>query len=79
MKMTKMHISFFISVIATYNEPIRGWSDNVYGPTGAIVGAGTGVIRVLQVDGKRVANMVPVDLVINSLIAVAWKTAIDHE
>lgn len=61
-------------VIATYNEPIRGWTDNIYGPTGVIVGVGTGVLRVINIDKEAVANMVPVDLVVNALIVTAWKT-----
>lgn len=65
---------FIFPVIATYNEPVRGWTDNIYGPTGVIVGAGTGVLRVMNADQEAVANMVPADLVVNSLIVAAWKT-----
>lgn len=61
-----------ISVISTYRDPVCGWIDNFYGPTGAIAGAGTGVIRTLRCDPKAVANMVPVDLCVNSIIAAAW-------
>lgn len=60
-------------MVATYKEPIRGWSDNIYGPTGVIVGAGTGVLRVIQGDPKNYANLVPVDMAVNGLIATAYK------
>ncbi|XP_023036336.1 fatty acyl-CoA reductase wat [Drosophila willistoni] len=59
-------------VISTYQEPVGGWIDNFYGPTGAIAGAATGIIRTLRCDPHAVANMVPVDMCVNSLIASSW-------
>lgn len=59
-------------VISTYREPTRGWIDNFYGPTGVIAGAGTGVIRTLRCDPNCDANMVPVDMCVNGIIASAW-------
>lgn len=72
-KKINIFLKIYFSVIATYKEPIRGWSDNIYGPTGVIVGAGTGVLRVIQSDEETVANMVPVDMAVNGLIAAAYK------
>lgn len=66
-------------VIATYKEPVRGWSDNIYGPTGVIVGAGTGVLRVVLSDSETVANMVPVDMTVNGLIAAAYKVSENYK
>lgn len=63
-----------VSVIATYNEPVRGWIDNVYGPTGLLVGAGTGVLHTYMGDQNMQTDMVPVDLTANALIATVWKT-----
>lgn len=65
-------------VISTYRDPVCGWIDNFYGPTGAIAGAGTGVIRTLRCDPRAVANMVPVDLCVNSIIAAAWDISQKH-
>ncbi|XP_058830647.1 fatty acyl-CoA reductase wat [Topomyia yanbarensis] len=62
-------------VIATYQEPVPGWIDNFYGPTGVIAGAGTGVLRTLRADPSKVANMVPVDLCVNGIISAAWDIA----
>uniref|UniRef100_A0A182P6X6 Fatty acyl-CoA reductase n=1 Tax=Anopheles epiroticus TaxID=199890 RepID=A0A182P6X6_9DIPT len=62
-------------VIATYQEPVPGWIDNFYGPTGVIAGAGTGVLRTLRADPTKVANMVPVDLCVNGIISSAWDIA----
>ncbi|XP_070063997.1 fatty acyl-CoA reductase wat isoform X2 [Drosophila virilis] len=59
-------------VISTYQDPVCGWIDNFYGPTGVIAGAGTGLLRTLRCNPKAVANMVPVDLCVNSMIAASW-------
>ena len=63
------------SVISTYREPVVGWVDNVYGPTGALVGGGAGLVRTLNVDENCTAELVPADLVVNALIATAWDVA----
>ncbi|XP_050422549.1 fatty acyl-CoA reductase wat-like [Adelges cooleyi] len=60
-------------VISTYNEPVRGWIDNVYGPIGMIVGVGTGVLHTYQCNINNVVDMVPVDLTVNALICSAHK------
>ncbi|XP_063924899.1 fatty acyl-CoA reductase wat-like [Zophobas morio] len=59
-------------VISTYQEPIEAWINNLYGPTGVCAGAGSGVLRTLHADSKANANVVPVDMCVNSLIALAW-------
>ncbi|XP_054282498.1 fatty acyl-CoA reductase wat-like [Macrosteles quadrilineatus] len=60
-------------VISSYKEPVRGWIDNVYGPTGLMVGLGTGVIHTYFGDETHVTDIVPVDLVTNALLASAWR------
>ncbi|XP_026470666.1 fatty acyl-CoA reductase wat-like [Ctenocephalides felis] len=62
-------------VIATYKEPIRSWIDNVYGPTGVAMGAGTGVLHVFRCTSSEIIEMVPGDLVINGIIACAYNTS----
>lgn len=37
-----------------------------------IAGAGSGVLRTLRCNPKRVANMVPVDLCVNGILAAGW-------
>lgn len=64
----------FFSVTSTYKEPLPGWIDNVYGPTGMAVGAGCGVVRVITADVSIEANMVPVDLTVNAILATAKET-----
>lgn len=65
-------------VIGTSKEPVAGWIDNVYGPTGVVVGAAVGLVHVLNCDPKAVANLVPGDMVVNACIAAAWKTAKEY-
>ncbi|CAB3363817.1 Hypothetical predicted protein [Cloeon dipterum] len=63
-------------IIATWKEPVSGWIDNVYGPTGVVVGAGLGILRTLQADKEMVADLVPVDMAVSALIATAYDTAV---
>lgn len=90
-------------VIPTYKEPVVGWIDNMYGPTGIIVGVGAGLLRVFY--GKKVctyikktvfviskiaflneipfwiktkdnhAELVPVDMCVNGILASAYDIA----
>ena len=65
-------------VIATKTEPIPGWSDNLYGPQGLSLGSGVGLIRVIRCDPECKADIVPADLAINCLLAVAYKTSLSE-
>lgn len=60
-------------VVAAYREPIPGWVDNLNGPTGILMGAGKGVIRTMYCNADLLADIVPVDMTINSLLIYAWK------
>jgi fatty acyl-CoA reductase len=51
-----------------------GWVDSLNGPIGLLVGGGKGVIRSMHCKGEYHAEVVPVDLAINALIVIAWKT-----
>lgn len=62
-------------VIATNKEPVPGWIDNLYGSTGVLLGAATGLIRSLHCVEHYKADMVPADHVINTSIAAAWDIA----
>lgn len=55
-----------------------GWIDNLYGPTGVVAGAGTGVLRTLHCDENINANIVPVDMACNALIAAAWDVGTNY-
>lgn len=71
----KILIHIFYTVIATYREPVRGWIDNVYGPTGLVVGAGTGVLHTYFGNSDVITDMIPVDMVVNALICATKETA----
>ncbi|XP_037946927.1 putative fatty acyl-CoA reductase CG5065 [Teleopsis dalmanni] len=62
-------------VIASLNEPFAGWVDNFNGPTGLVSAVGKGLFRTIMCEENNVADMVPVDIVINLMIAAAWRTA----
>lgn len=66
-------------VISTYKEPIHGWINNLYGPTGVCAGAGAGFVRTLHCDSSAIANVIPVDMCTNALIAVAWDVGRNYE
>ncbi|XP_052801247.1 fatty acyl-CoA reductase 1-like [Mya arenaria] len=61
---------------ATYQEPFRGWVDNVNGPTGLLAAIGKGVLRIMKGDHDATADLIPADLATNMLIAVGWYTAV---
>lgn len=53
-----------------------GWLDNFGGPAGPVCAIGSGVMRTVRLDTDTVADIVPVDFVINVAIAAGWNTAI---
>ncbi|XP_073985582.1 fatty acyl-CoA reductase wat-like [Rhodnius prolixus] len=61
-------------IIGTLNEPIPGWIDNIYGPTGLLAGVAVGVVRVIHTDPNAKADIVPADMVASAIVAAAYKT-----
>ncbi|CAI6349030.1 unnamed protein product [Macrosiphum euphorbiae] len=59
-------------IVATDNEPVPGWINNIYGPTGAVAATGVGLLRCLHVNPDLIADMVPGDYVSNAVVASAW-------
>lgn len=68
-------ISCAFAVTASLNEPFAGWVDNFNGPTGLVSALAKGLFRTMMCEKNYVADMVPVDIVINLMIAAAWRTA----
>ncbi|XP_059613253.1 fatty acyl-CoA reductase wat-like isoform X2 [Phlebotomus argentipes] len=67
-------------VLPTAQEPIPGWIDNMYGPTGMMVGVAAGLIHVCHVHKDNNAELVPVDMCVNALLVSAWDRATrEHE
>ncbi|XP_039752197.1 putative fatty acyl-CoA reductase CG5065 [Pararge aegeria] len=61
-------------VLSSAREPVKGWVDNWNGPNGIIAAVGKGIFRTMLGTGTRVADLVPVDTVINLMIVCAWRT-----
>lgn len=54
-------------------EPIPGWVDNLNGPVGIIIAAGKGLLRSMMVKEEYTAEVVPVDVAINTIILITWE------
>ncbi|KAI5699456.1 hypothetical protein M8J75_003214 [Diaphorina citri] len=61
-------------VTAALFEPVPGWVDNVSGISGIMMEIGRGTIRSIVCEDTLVVDIIPVDLVVNTLISAAWKT-----
>ncbi|XP_075998005.1 fatty acyl-CoA reductase 1 isoform X2 [Genypterus blacodes] len=57
---------------ASWKEPFPGWIDNFNGPSGIFIAAGKGILRTMKASNDAVADLVPVDVVINATLAAAW-------
>ncbi|XP_020290792.1 putative fatty acyl-CoA reductase CG5065 [Pseudomyrmex gracilis] len=53
-------------------EPVPGWVDTLNGIGGIIVGAGKGVIRSMHCTPTYYAEIIPVDIAINSIIFLSY-------
>ncbi|TGZ50002.1 Fatty acyl-CoA reductase [Temnothorax longispinosus] len=62
-------------VLSAYKEPVAGWVDNYHGSTGLILAAGKCVFRTMLCHEDKVADLVPVDILINLMICAAWRIA----
>ncbi|KAL3225873.1 hypothetical protein MRX96_025347 [Rhipicephalus microplus] len=63
------------TITASLREPLPGWVDNFNGVTGITVTLGLGLFPSLLATRKHRADIVPVDIVANTLICAAWHTA----
>ncbi|KAG7455889.1 hypothetical protein MATL_G00245880 [Megalops atlanticus] len=61
---------------ASWQEPFPGWIDNFNGPSGVFIAAGKGILRTMRANNDAVADLIPVDVVINLTLAVGWYTAV---
>ncbi|XP_076754544.1 fatty acyl-CoA reductase 1 [Xylocopa sonorina] len=62
-------------VLSSFREPVAGWVDNWNGPTGIIAAVGKGCFRTMLCHDNKIADLVPVDIVINLMICAAWRIA----
>lgn len=69
---------FYIpTVTAAWKEPVPGWTISKNGPQGFLMGASKGVVRRLPVAKHLIYDYIPVDIVVNNLIAAAY--AVDRD
>lgn len=58
----------------SYKDPFPGWIDNFNGPMGAYVLGCLGICRNFEFNYRGVCDLIPVDFVVNSMLAVAERT-----
>ncbi|XP_072047435.1 fatty acyl-CoA reductase 1-like [Amphiura filiformis] len=61
---------------ATWKDPFPGWIDNYNGISGLFIATGTGMLRAVIADADTVADLTPVDYVVNMMIGAGWHTII---
>lgn len=61
---------------SSWREPVPGWIDNYNGPSGLIVATSKGLLRTMLGSSNAIADICPVDICVNMMIAIAWHTAI---
>lgn len=62
-------------VVGAWREPMPGWIDNLNGPTGMVLAIGKGLLRTMHVRREVKADLVPVDIVVNTMIASSYYAA----
>ncbi|XP_029679896.1 putative fatty acyl-CoA reductase CG5065 [Formica exsecta] len=55
-------------VIPIWKDPLPGWTDNINGPTGLLIGAGKGVIRTMYCNENGYADYLPADIAVNAIL-----------
>lgn len=60
---------------ASWREPFPGWVDNFNGPAALFPATGSGLLRTMLAHPKAVADLIPLDMPVNLMIAAAWYTA----
>lgn len=63
------------TVAWAWRHPCTGWVDSLNGVVGPFTAILTGTLRSVHSDPAVRADIVPVDLVVNLVLAVGWNTA----
>ncbi|KAL1501434.1 hypothetical protein ABEB36_006753 [Hypothenemus hampei] len=59
-------------ITAAWKEPYPGWVDNLSGITGIITECSRGTVKSIICDEQCRMDLIPVDIVVNTLITSAW-------
>ncbi|KAG8230557.1 hypothetical protein J437_LFUL010158 [Ladona fulva] len=62
-------------VVNSVEEPSPGWTNSLNGPAGVTVGSAVGLVRTILCNESLKVDIVPVDWVVNAVIASAWDVA----
>ena len=62
-------------VQSTLKDPVPGFVDKLIGPFGIAIGVVAGIVRVVKTNHKIKIDLIPIDIVVNSTLAIAWKAA----
>lgn len=53
-------------------DPVYGWVDNLYGPISVTLLTSLGLMHVMCGKKQNVVDFIPVDYVVNTIIASCW-------
>lgn len=56
----------------TNREPIPGYADNFNGPSSSISFTQVGALQIMPVAGHKIADFVPLDMLVNFLVCCGW-------
>lgn len=59
-------------VMSALAEPAQGWVDTINGPVGLSVLGALGILQKIKVNSEVVFDLIPVDIVTNALVSIAW-------
>ena len=64
---------------SSWREPFPGWVDNFNGPAALFPAISSGLLRTMLAHPSAIADIIPLDVPVNLMIAVAWFTATKHK
>ncbi|OTF77133.1 hypothetical protein BLA29_011888, partial [Euroglyphus maynei] len=68
------------SIVAhAYDEPIKGWCDSLNGFSAPVMMGCLGILQTYNLNFHKLADIIPVDFVANSLIVIGYYSAIVPE
>ncbi|KAG9511395.1 Fatty acyl-CoA reductase 1 [Fragariocoptes setiger] len=65
-------------VMSAIKEPAEGWVDSLNGPVGLSVVGALGILQAIDVNSHVVFDLIPVDIVSNAIVSIAWAVT-DHK
>lgn len=66
-------------VVCSWKDPMPGWVDNINGPTGLLLAISKGLLRSMHCKTSSKADIIPVDVVVNAMIASSYYAARAHD